>query len=49
MALTQEKYYTAEDYYNMPEDIQAELLDGEIVYMTSPSRIHQEILMELST
>lgn len=49
MALTQEKYYTAEDYYNMPEDIRAELIDGEIVYMASPSRIHQEILMELST
>lgn len=49
MALAQEKYYTAEDYYNMPEDIRAELINGEIVYMAAPSRIHQEILMELST
>lgn len=49
MALAQEKYYTAEDYYNMPEDIRAELINGEIVYMASPSRIHQEILTELST
>ena len=49
MALAQEKYYTAEDYYNMPEDIRAELINGEIVYMAAPSRIHQKILMELST
>lgn len=48
MALAQEKYYTAEDYYNIPEDIRAELINGEIVYMASPSRIHQKILMELS-
>ncbi|MDE7416091.1 MAG: Uma2 family endonuclease [Lachnospiraceae bacterium] len=49
MALAQKKYYTAEDYYNMPENIRAELINGEIVYMAAPSRIHQEILMELST
>ena len=48
MALAQEKYYTAEDYYNMPEDIRAELINGEIVYMAAPGRIHQKILMELS-
>ena len=47
MELPQEKYYTVEDYYNMPDDIRAELIEGEIVYMVSPSRIHQEILGEL--
>ena len=47
MGLPQEKYYTIEDFYNMPEEIRAELIDGEIIYMASPSRIHQEILGEL--
>lgn len=47
MGLPQEKYYTAEDFYNMPEDIRAELIEGEIVYMASPSRIHQKLLGEL--
>ncbi len=47
MGFTLEKYCTVEDFYNMPEDIRAELIDGEIVYRTSPSRIHQEILGEL--
>ena len=47
MGFALEKYCTVEDFYNMPEDIRAELIDGEIVYRTSPSRIHQEILGEL--
>ena len=49
MALAQEKYYTVEEFYHLPEDIRAELINGEIVYMAAPSRIHQEIAMELST
>lgn len=49
MALAQKKYYTAEDYYNIPEEIRAELINGEIVYMAAPSRIHQEIAIQLST
>lgn len=44
MALAQLKIYTEEDYYNLPEDIRAELIDGQIYYMSAPSRIHQEIL-----
>lgn len=47
MSLSLEKYYTVDDFYDMPEDIRAELIDGEIVYMASPSRIHQELLGEL--
>lgn len=47
MGLPQEKYCTVEDFYSMPDDIRAELIDGEIVYMASPSRIHQKILGEL--
>ena len=44
MSLPQEQYYTVEDFFNMPEDIRAELINGQIVYMASPSRIHQKIL-----
>lgn len=44
MALAQLKTYTEEDYYNLPEDIRAELINGQIYYMSAPSRIHQEIL-----
>ncbi len=49
MAFAQEKYYTVEDFYHIPEDIRAELINGELTYMAEPSWIHQEILMELST
>lgn len=48
MALTQKRIYTEEDYYNSPEDIRIELIDGQIYYQAAPSRIHQTILMELS-
>lgn len=48
MASPQEKIYTEEDYYNLPEDVRAELIDGQFYNMSAPSRFHQEILMELS-
>ena len=44
MALAQLQTFTEEDYYNMPEDVRAELIDGQFYYMAAPSRIHQEIL-----
>ena len=44
MALAQLKIYTENDYYSLPEDIRAELIAGQIYYMSAPSRIHQEIL-----
>ena len=44
MALAQEKTYTIEDIYNLPEGKRAELIDGQIYDMAPPSRIHQEIL-----
>lgn len=48
MPLPKEKnYYTAEDYYAMPEDIRVELVNGEIIYMASPTRLHQELSREL--
>lgn len=39
--------YTEEDYYNLPENIRAELIDGQFYDMASPVRTHQKILGEL--
>ena len=48
MALPQEKTYTIEDIYNLPEGTRAELIDGQIYYMAPPSGTHQKISMFLS-
>lgn len=48
MALPQEKTYTIEDIYNLPEGTRAELIDGQIYYMAPPSRMHQKILLAIS-
>lgn len=47
MALPQPKPYTEEDYYSLPENVRAELIDGQFYYMAAPSRMHQEILSAL--
>ncbi len=47
-ALAHTSNYTEEDYYKLPENVRAELIDGEFYYMSAPSRIHQEILMALA-
>ena len=41
--------YTEEDYDNLPENVRAELIDGQIYYMAAPSRVHQEILNYMNT
>lgn len=38
-----------EQYETLPEDVRAEVFDGQIYYMSSPSQIHQSILLEPST
>ena len=43
-ALAQEKSYTIDDIYNLPEGSRAELIDGQIYYMAPPSTKHQRIL-----
>lgn len=40
--------YTSEDYWNLPEGERAELIDGQFYNMAPPSRIHQELVLELS-
>ena len=49
MALADTRSYTEKDYYNLPEGIHAELIDGQIYYQAAPSRIHQAISGELYT
>lgn len=40
--------YTIEDIYNLPDGQRAELIDGELYMMATPSRVHQKIVMTLS-
>lgn len=49
MPLAQAKIYTEDDYYNLPENVRAELIEGQIYYQAAPSRIHQKILNFLNT
>ena len=43
-ALAQERLYTIDDIYTLPDGKRAELIDGQIYYMAPPTRKHQEIL-----
>ena len=43
-----EESYTIEDIYNLLQGKRAELIDGEIYMMESPSTIHQRLVMALS-
>lgn len=48
MAFVQERTYTINDIYALPDGKRAELIDGNIYYMAPPKRSHQKIVMELS-
>ncbi len=48
MPSPQEKLYTIEDIYALPDGERAELIDGRIYYMAPPSRKHQKVLLSLS-
>lgn len=43
MAFPQEKIYTLEDIYALPDGQRAELIDRRIYNMAPPNRIHQKI------
>ena len=43
----QQGTYTIEDYYALPDNVRAELIDGRFFYMASPSRNHQFIAGEV--
>lgn len=49
MPLPHKQVYTSEDYWNLPDGQRAELIDGKLYAMAPPNRIHQELVMELST
>lgn len=48
MQLKQEKTYTIEDIYALPEGQRAELIDGVLYNMAQPRRIHQEIVSQFT-
>ena len=44
MPLPKEELYTTDFIYNLPDGERAELIDGQIYYMSPPTRIHQKVL-----
>ena len=48
MALAEQKTYTVEDIYNLPEGQRAELIDGNLYNMAPPTRQHQQIILYLA-
>ena len=48
-ALAKEVVYTTDDIYALPDGERAELIDGQIYYMSPPNRKHQKISNYLST
>lgn len=40
--------YTADDYWSLPDGTRAELIDGELWDLASPSRTHQRLALELA-
>ena len=48
MPLLKKKVYTIEDIYALPEGERAELIDGQIYYMSPPNTRHQRISSILS-
>lgn len=47
MPLSKERVYTIEDIYALPEGERAELIDGQIYYMSPPDTRHQRISTRL--
>lgn len=45
--MAQSPVFTEDDYYKLPENIRAELIDGQFYNMSAPSRMHQKILSSL--
>ena len=41
--------FTLEQYNALPEDTRIEVFDGIVYDMAGPSRIHQELLLELAS
>lgn len=48
MPLPQDRFYTSEDYWNLPEEERAELIAGKLYAMAPPSRIHQKLIAQFT-
>ena len=48
MPLPREQVYRTDDIYALPDGERAELIDGQIYMMGTPSRIHQKLVGQLS-
>ena len=48
MPLPRNDSYTSEDYWSLPDGVRAELIDGELWDLASPSRAHQRIVFSLA-
>lgn len=48
MAFAQEKIYTIDDIYALPDGQRAELIDGQIYNMAPPTTNHQRLVAKLS-
>ena len=48
MDLAQDRTYTIEDIYALPDGQRAELIDGQMYMMAQPNFRHQKLVMELS-
>lgn len=46
MALVQERTYTTDDIYALPDGQRAELIDGQMYMMAPPLRLHQKLITE---
>jgi len=38
--------YTVQNYYNLPDNVRAELIDGVLYFKGSPSYLHQLVAFE---
>ena len=48
LGFSREQVYTTDDIYALPDGERAELIDGQIYMMGTPSRIHQKLVGQLS-
>ena len=48
MPLPKEELYTTDFIYSLPDEERAELIDGQIYYMTPPTFTHQKLCFSLS-
>lgn len=46
-ALRREEMYTIDDIYALPDGERAELIEGKMYYMATPSRTHQRVLSSI--